>query len=167
MNRTINLPEGRGRIRINITKKDGTDCLSITGDLYEPRRPHTARWLISSGQIDETLACTFPDKPKITRLVELWGRWHLNDMRAGCAHQRALGWDKEPIDPSKPTTAYGRFGQNTIASWNLKGWLPASLGGHLGRACPECGYCYGTAWLKEELPPEVVTELMNIQLEDT
>ena len=26
----------------------------------------------------------------------------------------------------------------------------------IGAPCPECGYCYGTAWLKRELPPEIV-----------
>jgi hypothetical protein len=28
----------------------------------------------------------------VASLVRVWDRWHLNDMRAECAHQRALGW---------------------------------------------------------------------------
>ncbi len=30
---------------------------------------------------------------KITRLFNIWNRWHLNDMRAGCEHQER-NWDK-------------------------------------------------------------------------
>jgi hypothetical protein len=28
-------------------------------------------------------------------LLDLWHRWHLNDMRAECEHQRAMGWRYE------------------------------------------------------------------------
>jgi hypothetical protein len=28
--------------------------------------------------------------------LAVWRDWHLNDMRAGCEHQRASGWDKKP-----------------------------------------------------------------------
>ena len=31
-------------------------------------------------------------KPMLARLLEIWNEWHLNDMRAGCEHQRAT-WD--------------------------------------------------------------------------
>ena len=27
------------------------------------------------------------------RLLDIWERWHLNDMRAGCVHQRAMDWN--------------------------------------------------------------------------
>ena len=29
----------------------------------------------------------------LSRLVELWRRWHLNDMRPGCEHQTGAAWD--------------------------------------------------------------------------
>jgi len=41
-----------------------------------------------------------------TRLVEVWERWHLNDMRAGCEHQRALGWTNENMSQPCPTCGY-------------------------------------------------------------
>lgn len=92
-------------------------------------------------------------------LLDIWERWHLNDMRAGCEHQRAEGWDKRPIDPTKPTTAYGKHfpGQST-ASWNMLTWISRSEHpqGLLSEPCPVCGYKYGTRWLREELPDEVV-----------
>jgi len=29
------------------------------------------------------------------KLLDIWKRWHLNDMRAGCSHQRAMGWNRD------------------------------------------------------------------------
>ena len=57
-------------------------------------------------------------------LLDVWKEWHLNDMQAGCKHQRKLGWDSYDEHPSEP--------------------------------CPVCGYKYGTAWLKKELPQMVI-----------
>ena len=34
----------------------------------------------------------------VTKLSEIWKRWHLNDMRAGCEHQRAEEWGKGDLD---------------------------------------------------------------------
>lgn len=95
-------------------------------------------------------------------LLDIWKRWHLNDMRAGCAHQRELGWDKEPIDPSRPTTDYGKFypGQ-TSYSWNLKGWVYPPYG-YLSAPCPVCGYKYGTAWIHEDVPASVIAWLISL-----
>jgi hypothetical protein len=75
--------------------EDGKVRLSISGDTHYPG----ARDIESGGQIrDEVLALlTTPrsilnyPKEKIARLVEVWDRWHLNDMRPGCEHQRE--WD--------------------------------------------------------------------------
>lgn len=40
-------------------------------------------------------------------LLDVWKRWHLNGMRAGCEHQRALGWtyNEHPSEPC-PTCGY-------------------------------------------------------------
>lgn len=63
--------------------------------------------------------------------VDAYGaRWHLNGMRAGCAHQTVVWEDSK----------YGR-------QPSLDRTLP----------CPETGYRYGTAWLAEPLPEEVAT----------
>lgn len=64
------------------------------------------------------------------RLSEVWNRWHLNDIRAGCEHQRALGWKSYDDHPSEP--------------------------------CPECGYKYGSAWLREEVPADVLAWLQSL-----
>lgn len=72
----------------------------------------------------------FPLKSKGFRsFLAIWQRWHLNDMHAGCEHQRALGWEKDGYDkhPSEP--------------------------------CPTCGYKFGTAWKKEELPSNLARQI--------
>lgn len=41
------------------------------------------------------------------RLAALWDAWHLNDMRAACEHQRALGWTwTTHPDAACPTCGY-------------------------------------------------------------
>lgn len=39
----------------------------------------------------------------VARLYDVWDRWHLNDMRAECEHQIALGWREEA---SRKVTLY-------------------------------------------------------------
>jgi hypothetical protein len=137
--------------------------LSLSGTA---ERPH-ARDIDMGGQMQDTIAAMPLEDLRILgserdRLLELWNRWHLNDMRAGCEHQRAEEWDKRPIDPTKPTDTYGRhFDGQTQDSWNLLGWVRPSEhpDGLMTKPCPECGYRYGTAWLTEEVPADVLNEL--------
>lgn len=37
----------------------------------------------------------------VAKLYEFWERWHLNDMRAECEHQRALGWKEKAKEKVK------------------------------------------------------------------
>ena len=111
------------------------------------------------------------------KFVAIWEAWHLNDMQAGCEHQRAAGWDKLPIYADKPTNTYvkhpdGQYGWNmrtrlryretpvtVIGPWVELEYTLAegvTVGGLLCKPCPECGYKYGTAWLKKEVPEEVI-----------
>ena len=109
------------------------------------------------------------DEAKAHELAEIWKTWHLNDMQAGCAHQRGAGWDKRPIDPRKPTDAYGRhFHGQTHDSWNLLCWVRPDEhpDGLLTKPCDECGYRYGTAWLTVEVPDEILTRLRSFRAAD-
>lgn len=114
------------KIRVNI-KFDGKR-LSITGDEYEKNT--YGRWRdVGGGQCYDQLIADFPHNKQAMRLVQIWKRWHLNDMKAGCEHQRALGWTSYDKHPSEP--------------------------------CPTCGYKYGTAWLFEAVPDEILKELQG------
>ena len=66
------------------------------------------------------------------KLLDLWGKWHLNDLHAGCEHQRALGWEKDGYDK------------------------------HPAEPCPVCGYKYGTGWHTVPVPDDVTTWLFAL-----
>lgn len=68
-------------------------------------------------------------EPMVAKLAEIWERWHLNDMRAGCEHQRDAGWSARDM---------------------------------VGVACEVCGYRFGSAWLHEDVPAEVLEELLAL-----
>ena len=61
--------------------------------------------------------------------LAIWKVWHLNDMKPGCEHQRALGWEQDGYDkhPSEP--------------------------------CPTCGYKFGSSWLRVDVPADVLAKL--------
>lgn len=87
----------------------------------------------SCGQCLDKIKAGIPKAPwtreMVDKLYDIWSRWHLNDMRAGCEHQRALGWKGESF---------------------------------IAKPCPVCGYKYGTAWLKEEVPANVIKWLFSL-----
>lgn len=76
------------------------------------------------------------DQIKWEQFLRVWDRWHLNDMRPGCEHQRELGWGKKDL---------------TVVT-----------GGVLCKPCPVCGYKYGTKWLKEDVPRDVIEWLFSL-----
>jgi hypothetical protein len=49
----------------------------------------------SCGQINKPTIHTYAtgwNAKILDKFFDIWGRWHLNNMRAGCEHQRADGW---------------------------------------------------------------------------
>jgi len=69
------------------------------------------------------------DRAKIGQFLQVWDRWHLNDMKAECEHQRARGetWTTHPL-----------------------------------AECPDCRYILGSAWLREEVPTDVIEFLEGL-----
>lgn len=172
------------------------------------------------GQIlDHLNITTFADgwSPELVeRFRATWNRWHLNDLRAGCEHQRA-NWDTleklEVVYYGLTTAAMqlrdralakaARIGLSgvpegfsdteralaTLDKWfagiheapdadsplsgcyevkkretKTAGWVyqkehPKGL---LCKPCEVCGYKYGSAWLKEEVPAEVLVFLASL-----
>lgn len=170
---------------------------------------------------DATGSCGQLDVSKHSpRLATLWERWHLNDMRAGCEHQRAdavfkttaaltlqpLTWGPKyhelrkqalsggmaPMDalnwretvkmvealtmghgkPAHPKR-WGSVGDKLLISGLVKvektEERPATQvnvaehpEGLLMKACPTCGYKYGSKWLHEDVPEEVLRELHDM-----
>ena len=94
---------------------------------------------------------------KIQQFYTIWKEWHLNDMQPDCEHQRALGWKNKRINPEDlPDAKSNRDEKGLLASWI---YPKEHKDGLLTKPCPVCGYKYGTAWLKKELPYEVINFL--------
>ena len=146
----------------------------------------------------------------------IWDRWHLNDMRPGCEHQRAE-WDtskKITLHKYSWTRDYGKMRRQaeggemdaeTYEEFKVYAQIvkDATLGlnspkwpdnptikdalvrglieeketekkaagwvnylehpnGLLSKPCEKCGYKYGSSWLKEDVPENVLSFLENL-----
>ena len=151
--------------------------VAITWD-YGTRRELNAGNGSGGAGIDPQTVDELPEgaRTRARRLVELSDRWHLNTMVAGCIHQ-----------PEAWTCTRGRLvdalGVISEGCGTLNGWeeLRRVHGPHpypkRGDACMVCdrnrwdeptdrcavsGYRYGTSWLAEVPPPEVLAELREL-----
>lgn len=108
--------------------------LSIMGHTFDKG---SNRWdCDSAGQIVDTLTRMNPAKladgwtsEDVAALHALWQRWHLNTMRAACAHQEIV-YEDDGQQPSLDKTP----------------------------PCPITGYKYGHAWLTDPLPEEAAEQ---------
>ena len=161
----------------------------------------------------------------LEKLCDIWDKWHLNDTRPYCQHQKELGWREqakeeiilyhycltnealskqkeaerialaalkngacfapnseqmfyanlsysldiyEKIDeklalyyqPKKPLFV----GDHGFTETKTRGWVryDESDKGILCKPCPVCGYKYGTSWIKEEVPQEIIDWLFAL-----
>ena len=123
--------------RSTIDLEDITEykVLAITGELREftGGRPS----LSCSGQIKDEMITK--NKTKL-RLIEIWQRWHLNDQKSGTRKQNECldNWKDRP-----------------------KGWSYEEDCQYLKEHSlyNDNGYRYGTAWLVEILPDEIMKEI--------
>jgi len=165
--------EGDVFVKITVTREDGKTKLSFIG-VEGPMSNGDCRG--SCGQIDrhlksEQFAEFAPgwNAEAVEKLLATWDRWHLNNMRAGCEHQRAEKWNERPIDPSKPLDVYGKHcGPNGPTTWNMLTWVTRKdhPKGLMCEPCPTCGYKHGTAWLHEPVPDEVLSYLGGLPSTD-
>lgn len=107
--------------------------LSMMGAIWKPRRDD---W-VSGGQIHDELSRAFSHTPRVQRMITVWRRWHLNAMNAGCVHQRLIAEQIGDI------------------------WVTAYGNDFRAAMCPVCGYSYGSAWLYEPLPQDIIEEVMS------
>lgn len=130
--------------------KDGN--FSMCAEVWNVRKTG----IIRGGQCVDAVAAYFPDDKKAARMVEVWRRWHLNDLKAGSPAQMEYlrGHDAE-LEALRGSVS-PKMDHYTAATKILTyaGLNPDP--GYLHNGTP---YKYGSAWLKEELPPEVVAEI--------
>lgn len=164
-------------------------------------------------------------KEMVDKFCDIWDKWHLNDMRPYCPHQKDLGWNelatkkvtlynyqlnRESIEkadmarkaalkalgngevfvptdeqtkffsmprslklPREATEEEARYydpkkslfnGDKGPTETKILGWLRPDEhpDGILCKPCPVCGYKYGTSWLKENVPDDVIEWLFSL-----
>jgi len=121
--------------------------LSITGEGTQPGKSD----IEFGGQIvdsvrDVVMAKPTVDPSRLLRIAELWERWHLNDLKAGCIHQQ----EDEASIKAAAADDPARRAKLTSALLDLV------------EPCPVTDYEYGHAWLIEELPSEVIDEIKHL-----
>lgn len=124
---------GRRNCKAAITWRLEDGRFSMCAEIWNPRETD----VYAGGQCVDTVAAYFPNDTKAQRMVAIWERWHLNDMRAGTPAQEAY--------PNQ----YGRGGSYDA---NLTALTDAGYN-------PDNGYVYGSKWLREDLPADVVAEI--------
>ena len=133
--------DGRGQLSISSVdgpKRNG-DCTGGCGQYMNPLtnedRPPLTGW----------------NRDTMRQLAEVWNRWHLNNMRAGCEHQRANWGD---VTARVETEKGPRPRCQTYPTEHPDGVLT--------KPCEVCGYKYGSEWLYEEVPVNVLKWLQSL-----
>lgn len=143
---------GRGRkinaVTVEIEYKTdarGNMVFTACGDVWNVSRTD----IVCGGQCLDAIAKHVKD-PVFCEILRLWHLYHLNDMHPECVHQAAAGWVERAAEM---VTVPGYLGKTTQ---KRLGWLTEKEHpeGLLGRACPVCGYKYGTAWKYFPIPDE-------------
>ena len=117
-------------------KKEGL-ILSISGNIWNPRETD----ILCGGQCIDTIKEFFPNNKKVKRLIEIWEKYHLNYLKAGTPIQEKF------INEWKQNNKY----DYTAACEALK---EAGI-------YKDNGYKYGSGWLFEEIPQEIIREIEN------
>ena len=100
------------------TPVDEYFTLSIVGSIWN--HMHTD-W-ISGGQNYDHLLSLRRGSHKLRRIVDVWKRWHLNDLKAGCSHQQTGKYSDAGISSQVcPVTGY-KYGR----AWLVE-LLPQSI----------------------------------------
>lgn len=121
-------------LEITIKEKKSFKSLSIVGTYFTGKKLlKSEKNLLGWGQIYDEVKEIIP-----ARLYEIWKRWHLNDMRAGTFTQEEI---------LRQAKASGIEFNDYDDTCNYLQRFDALV---------DDGYKYGSKWLKEELPQEVV-----------
>ena len=109
MEKRINLGRGtatgfenqKATVEVKLSEDDqGRTRLSMSGTITTIRGV-----FVTGGQIEDELLKMYNGNPKITRMVDIWKKYHLNGMHPECEHQRELGW----CEMANETIDYSRY----------------------------------------------------------
>lgn len=136
----------RHPVFVTIKWHDGE--LSITG-VEGPKRNGDAWGGCGQIRLAEGTPAKGWTREAVEKLAEIWDRWHLNKLTAGSPAQEA--WVREHRDefPGYPTSFY---------DWACEGLAAAEL--HPDPSHDD--YRYGSAWLSEDVPEDVLDWLFEL-----
>jgi len=137
-------------VTVEVELKDGENgkCFSASGMIWN----HIRSDCYSGGQNLEEIRSVLKNNKLFNEIYSFWKKYHLNDMEAGCEHQRELGWENIRIDPKElPDTIANRDEKGILAMWVREDEHPKGV---LSKPCPVCGYKYGSAWLHRPIPKD-------------
>ncbi len=102
---------------------------------------------VCCGQMVDELASYFPRNQLVQEMCEVWKRWHLNDLKAGSPAQRQYlrNFPPEEWDYGFVCDYLADAGLHPDESYEYNGEP----------------YRYGSAWLKEEIPPDVIEKIKS------
>lgn len=129
---------------------------SMSGNIWNPRETD----IYSGGQMCEDIAAMFPNNKRVQRLVEIWKRYHLNGMKAGCRAQEDF-LRAHPVEAKYPKSYY----EEACKALEAAGLLEVTGGPEVKNANGlrvRRSYKYGTAWLAEQLPSEIELEIRTL-----
>ena len=133
---------GRNDCKAFITWTFENGNFSMCAEIWDPKGFD----IYIGGQCVDTVAAYFKGNRKAQRMVEIWERYHMNDMLAGSAAQMEY-LREHPLDPA--SYAYPK------SHYDVASAVLASAGLN-----PDAnGYLYGHAWKREEIPAEIAAEI--------
>ena len=129
-------------LTVDVRLKDGE--LSLMGMITDRKGRE-----IAGGQVLDELDNY--DSPLAVEVKEVWQRWHLNDMRAGTPKQeKAI---KEFVASERTKNRYA------FVDYDEQCKHLESIGLLVDKLDNGSDYKYGSGWLKEELPAEIVEKI--------
>jgi hypothetical protein len=142
--------ENEKRKTIDLEEVDKQIILSISANVWNTK--HTD--LIMGGQINQEIKDylennkfkkLFVDKETLKKILDIWERWDLNDLHSGTRKQEEAleKWENEK--------------NMKILDFDKKVEYLKSIGLYEDR-----GYKYGSSWLYEPLPNEVIEFIKNL-----
>lgn len=135
-----------GRVYVDVLWRDGR--LSITG-VIGPQANGNARGSCGQILLDTSAADITPadgwTREDVDRLADIWERWHLNDCTAGTPAQEEHLRTLKGQFPGYPVSHYD-WAKEELAKVGLQ---------------PDGDYSYGSAWLYEEVPADVLEWLAS------
>lgn len=149
-------PSGRRRARVTVHIEYQDGKLSLSGDHGGSRGQINMRFAHRDSKHNDNRysapirAGAFKfDKSWTAKhwldLLDIWKRWHLNDMRAGTPEQEQH-LRENPVNAVYPQSHYD-LACESLAKAGLN---------------PHNGYSYGSKWLREEVPAEVLEQLAKL-----